>query len=566
MKIALRFYAPWCGHCKNLKPAYEKAATSLDGLAQVAAIDCDDAGNKALCGSMGVKGFPTLKIVKPSSTKPGGKPIVEEYQGARTATGIVEAVKQAIPNNVKRITDTTLDAWLAQSNQTAKALLFSDKGTTSALIKVLALDLLGKMQFGQIRDKDTAAVKTFGITSFPTLIVLPGGEASALMYEGNMAKDPMIDFLSQYASPTAQSSDDSSSSSFTDKKPNDSKEPQKPLVDDEAASSAAAGATSITLEEDNTPPTESPNPIVDSPPPVPMPDVVPPIPTISSASDLQESCLGAKTSTCLLALLPDNTPSDDQTTTVLASLAAIAHKHRTRGAKIFPFYAIPASNPAAHRLLSALALRPASPLASSPSASAASADDAASSTPSQHHLLAVNGRRNWWRHFDPNLEGGYGVVEVEGWIDAIRLGEGRKDTLPPEVLIPLADEPEEKAPDVNVGSSSDTDTAAQPKPVTEEFPVIVEDLPPVEFKNKPAEGNEEQKKEEDGQKVSAPETPAAPDTEPEAASPLPAETIAEDKEKEKEHEQASSSTTESETEAETVLETPILSSIIHGEL
>lgn len=66
----MEFYAPWCGHCKTLKPAFEKAAQNLEGLAQVAAMNCDDDQNKELCAAMGVKGFPTLKTVRQTGMGP----------------------------------------------------------------------------------------------------------------------------------------------------------------------------------------------------------------------------------------------------------------------------------------------------------------------------------------------------------------------------------------------------------------------------------------------------------------------------------------------------------------
>ncbi|MCJ1283767.1 hypothetical protein MMC26_003098 [Xylographa opegraphella] len=411
----VEFYAPWCGHCKNLKPAYEKAAKSLEGLANVAAVNCDDEENKAFCGSMGIKGFPTLKTVRPTLKK--GKSIRVDYKGARTVAGIVEAVKDIIPNHVTRVSDKELDKWLDDDNSTAKAILFSNKGTTSATIKVLAGEFYGNMHFAQIRDKDTTAVSTFGITKYPTLIVLPGGTAPAVTYSGEMAKTPMAEFLSQYAS---------IGTGFQDSKASK----QKPIAKDKASSdsstfsaasaahkasegsAAAASATTITVEEPNGA-TPSPDPIAtdeDAPVPVAVPDVAPPLQTLSTQAELRAHCLGPKTPTCILALLPANPMNDDanqlpeSAASAMASLSSISEKHKARGSHLFPFFAVSSTNEGNTVLREGLGLE------------------------EGIQLVAVNGRRWWWRGYDAHK--GFGKNAVEDWIDAMRLGEGKKEKLP----------------------------------------------------------------------------------------------------------------------------------------
>ena len=58
------FYTDWCGHCKSLKPHYEKSAEYWvehdSKRVAFAAVNCDDEAK--LCGDNGVAGYPTVKV------------------------------------------------------------------------------------------------------------------------------------------------------------------------------------------------------------------------------------------------------------------------------------------------------------------------------------------------------------------------------------------------------------------------------------------------------------------------------------------------------------------------
>ncbi|KAG9858847.1 putative disulfide isomerase, partial [Aureobasidium melanogenum] len=430
----VEFYAPWCGHCQNLKPAYEKAAKSLDGIAKVAAVNCDEEENKAFCGSMDVKGFPTLKIVRPG--KKAGRPTVEDYQGPRTAKGIVESVKDKIPSHVKRVTDKDLDAWLTENNSSAKAILFSEKGVTSALLKAVAIDFLGSISVAQIRSKEAAAVSLFGVASYPTLVLLPGGTKDPIVYSGEMSKASIVEFLSQAATPNPDPAPASSPKSKSKSK--DAKQSSKASSQFSKASSShrsdesasiKASQTAETLEDDSNP-TESSNPQVvtdDTQKPIQVPDVAPQITTLDTPESLQQSCLTSKSSVCILLLAPSAfiQTTDSPVSKAVSALSEIHHKHTKRGAKLFPFYNVPAS--ASSDLRSALGL----------------SDDSL-------QIVAVNAKKAWVKRYSGISDVSHNAIDA--WVDSIRMGEGKKEKLAESVIVeatqkqtpPAAEKPEEK--------------------------------------------------------------------------------------------------------------------------
>lgn len=378
---------------------------------------------------MGIQGFPTLKIVIPS--KKPGRPTVEDYKGPRSAKGIADALVEKIPNHVRRVSDQELDKWLQEDPSKPKVVLFSDKGTTSALIKALAIDFLGSISFGQIRDKEKKAVERFAIKSFPTLLVLQGSEEDPTVYDGELKKERLVSFLSKVRLPNPDPAPVTAKSA---KRPGKGTEGHQKAMKDSSSFSAAssshaaaeaeeakASATSITLESAN--PTESPNPNVvtdDTPTPVPLPVAPATIPTLHAEAELSKSCRLAKSPLCILVLVATKGETEAELPTsasqVLSHLGAISHKHAQRQAKLFPFYAIPASNPGASDLRQILKISPDTDI----------------------DIVALNAKRSWWKRYDRS---DLSREAIEDWIDAIRMGDIVKEKLPKGVVVAEEAEP-----------------------------------------------------------------------------------------------------------------------------
>jgi protein disulfide-isomerase A6 len=386
---------------------------------------------------MGVQGFPTLKIVRPG--KKPGRPIVEDYQGARNTKAIVDAVIDKIPNHVQRVKDEGLEKWLDENNNTAKVVLFSDKSTTSTLLKALAIDYLGSISFAQIRNKEVVAVNMFGISKFPTLVLLPGGEQEAIVYDGEMKKGAMIEFLKQVAQPNP------------DSMPETEKPPRREA--NKAADDRILTSTIVLTDL----PTESPEPKAQSTPPVKLPE----LPSfIEDETTLNKECFTPKSHICILALLPKKEDNDvsqfAEAAKALLSLGKVQQKHSRRHS-LFPFYSVPSTNPRAQAIRDSLDLRPNSDL----------------------EIIAVNAKRSWWRTY---VGADYELDSIEAWVDAIRMNEGPRKQLPENLVVTAeitSEDTAESRTEIKEEAKEPTpsaDTATAPDSQQEAIKIEIEEL------------------------------------------------------------------------------------------
>jgi len=194
-KTFVKFYAPWCGHCKKLAPIWDELAdaSKAEGIS-IARVDCTK--DYTLCTRFDVTGYPTLKFFDQGklSTYKGERELVALQNYARSAetTESVPAPTKVETIQWKSDSDTIkLDNSNFQQILTGDWLVafYADWCPHCKKVSVdyedVAKQLKDKVKVGRVNIDLISSVisRAFNVTQVPTIVYLKDGKMYSVVYK-----------------------------------------------------------------------------------------------------------------------------------------------------------------------------------------------------------------------------------------------------------------------------------------------------------------------------------------------------------------------------------------------
>ncbi|TKY87022.1 hypothetical protein EX895_003699 [Sporisorium graminicola] len=132
----VKFFAPWCPHCKAMAAAFKQLSESLKGRVNALEVDCN--ANRDLCAGYDIRSYPVLRLYDQGNVK--------EYTGGRNHDAMLKWVLKAVSSSgLKPVSSSNELVSLAKDNEVMFLYLHSP-GTP--VEEVHAVESAGQVLFG----------------------------------------------------------------------------------------------------------------------------------------------------------------------------------------------------------------------------------------------------------------------------------------------------------------------------------------------------------------------------------------------------------------------------------
>ncbi|CBH12152.1 protein disulfide isomerase, putative [Trypanosoma brucei gambiense DAL972] len=219
----VEFYAPWCGHCKNLVPEFAKLGRAAAGAKdKVLIAKVDATAQKDLATRFEVNGYPTILFFPAGSQKP------EKYSEGREAKAFVSYLNNQIKGlnlflprehkYVMALDQSNFDKVALDEGKDAFVLFYAPwcghckrlHPSFESLAKVYQNEKDLIIANVDADDKSNSEVtKRYKVEGYPTLVFFPkGNKGNPVNYEEGRTLDDMIKFVNERTGKKRTSSGD----------------------------------------------------------------------------------------------------------------------------------------------------------------------------------------------------------------------------------------------------------------------------------------------------------------------------------------------------------------------